>query len=179
MAGSSIFIATPKIVAGKPPVLSKSTHHHALVVWRFDSFEFAFESLGKAHRAQHDAPSVAICCSSASTRGQTGSIVLKFRSVAECNDFFDELLDLNGRKPGSSTDGGDDKNNRCSAALHNLDHNDIQRRRQDTLLYLARLLHDDDFQDFVKNVEDSLTSTEDGAKMLAPFQVGGKTESIV
>jgi hypothetical protein len=110
-----------------------------------------------------------------STRSQTGSIILKFRSVAECNDFFDEMLDMNGRKPGSTKECGDDKAKRGSASLHNMDHKDIQRRKQDTLLYLARLLHDDDFQDFVKNVEDSLSSTEDGAKMLEAFQLGDVT----
>ena len=112
-----------------------------------------------------------------STRSQTGSIVLKFRSVAECNGFFDELLDLNGRKPGSSTECGDDKSERRSPSLHSMDQKDIQRRKQDTLLYLARLLHDDDFQDFVTSVEDSLTSTDDGAKMLAAFQLGDRTDS--
>ena len=61
-------------------------------------------------------------------------------------------------------------NNEESLACE-IDENEVQRRRQDTLLYLARLLHDDDFQAFVQNVEDSLTSTEDGAKLLAAFQV--------
>ena len=112
-----------------------------------------------------------------STRSQTGSIILKFRSVAACNDFFDELLDLNGRKIDPNAKCAED--NSKKVASNAMDGKDIQRRKQDTLLYLARLLHDDDFQDFVKNVEESLTSTDDGTKMLAAFQVVQETESNV
>jgi hypothetical protein len=97
-----------------------------------------------------------------STRSQTGSIVLEFPSMSLCNEFFDELLDLNDRRrqvekpatepaPTNETEGD-------------------ERRTQDTLSYLARLLHDKDFGHFVKSVEESLTSTQDGANMLAAFQ---------
>lgn len=114
-----------------------------------------------------------------STRSQTGSIILKFRSVAACNDFFDELLNLNGRKIRSNVERAEDKTKKGRVASSDMDGKHIQRHKQDTLLYLARLLHDDDFQDFVKNVEESLASTEDGAKMLAAFQVVKETESNV
>ena len=114
-----------------------------------------------------------------STRSQTGSIILKFRSVTACNGFFDELLDLNGRNIGSNAECAKDMSKKSSISSNDMDDKDVQRRKQDTLLYLARLLHDDDFQDFVKNVEESLTSTEDGAKMLGAFQVVEETVSNV
>ena len=105
-----------------------------------------------------------------STRSQTGSIVLQFNSVTAANDFFDELLDLNGRKIGRSTEVS------SNPSPEVMNDEDLQRHKQDTLSYLARLLHDNDFQDFVKNVEKSLTSSEDGAKMLAAFQASDDAE---
>ena len=112
-----------------------------------------------------------------STRSQTGSIVLKFLSVTAVNEFFDELLDLNGRKIGSKVGSTDDetitRNDQVQAVIDTT----IQRRERDTLSYLARLLYDNDFQNFVKHVEKTLMSTDDGIKMLAAFQVGDETES--
>jgi hypothetical protein len=112
-----------------------------------------------------------------STRSQTGSIVLKFLSVTAVNEFFDELLDLNGRKIGSKVGSTGDEANSSNDPVQAVNEATIRRREQDTLSYLARLLYDNDFQNFVKHVEKTLMSTEDGVKMLAAFQVGDETES--
>lgn len=108
-----------------------------------------------------------------SAKSQSGSIVFSFRNEAACNEFFDELLDLNGRKQQVEHD-------KKPAAVANDDAivaaestEEAQRRKQDTLSYLARLLQDKDFGHFVQNMEESLTSSEDGAKMLAAFQTMG------
>jgi hypothetical protein len=108
-----------------------------------------------------------------STRNQTGSIVLAFPSIALCNEFFDELLDLNGRRRFQVVE----KQRPASAEAAQNTESDERRRTQDTLSYLARLLHDKDFGNFVKSVEESLTSTQDGANMLAAFQTAPLDET--
>ena len=110
-----------------------------------------------------------------STRSLTGSIVLKFCSVTACNEFFDELLDLNGRKVSSIVRSTDDEKNVCNS-LQAVNYAANPRHDQNTLSYLARLLYDNDFQKFVKHVENAFMSTDDGVKMLAAFQVGHETE---
>lgn len=103
-----------------------------------------------------------------STRSQTGSIVLAFPTIALCNEFFDELLDLNDRKVVAE-----------KPPISEQDEADTQQRKQDTMSYLARLLHDKDFSHFVKNIEESLVSTDDGARMLMAFQASGDDEQQV
>lgn len=112
-----------------------------------------------------------------STRSQTGSIVLKFCSIMACNEFFDELLDLNGRKISSNARSTDGETNHGNDPAQAVNYTVTQRREQDTLSYLARLMYDKDFQKFVKHVENTFMSTEDGVKMLAAFQVGDESES--
>ena len=45
-----------------------------------------------------------------------------------------------------------------------------KRRKSDTMSYIARLLHDEDFLLFVNQIEDSLNSTQDGQQILRAFQ---------
>jgi hypothetical protein len=101
-----------------------------------------------------------------STRNLTGSIILKFSSVEECNDFFDLLLDLNSCKNDTQETGENSENVRNME----IDLESTQRLKQDINSYIVQLLHNPDFQGFVKKIEQNISSTEDGAKMLAAFQ---------
>mmetsp|Transcript_25041 Transcript_25041/g.37000 ORF Transcript_25041/g.37000 Transcript_25041/m.37000 type:complete len:195 (+) Transcript_25041:62-646(+) len=98
----------------------------------------------------------------------SGSIVLKFHNVETCNEFFDELTKLNIDKirKFDKTNNEEEQNNKPDENEERLQ---IQRRR-DTLDYLIRLLTDEGFGRFVNQVERSLTSTEDGARMLTAFR---------
>jgi len=102
-------------------------------------------------------------------RDHSGSIVLKFQDLQACNAFFDELTKLNFDKIRNF-----DKRNVDEQAKSNGLEEDEERlsnqRKRDTLDYLIRLLNDEGFGHFVNQMEKSLTSTEDGAKMLKAFQ---------
>lgn len=124
------------------------------------------------------------------TRG--GCIVLKFTSLESCLSFWDELVLLNRTVDGNAeTDDGDDNDDHSNnPSKHLLDLASRKKQRYDresasrtasngsTGKYssdykyeefrsmLIRLLHEEDFMDFVNELDDCLTSNADGATML-------------
>jgi hypothetical protein len=95
------------------------------------------------------------------TRG--GCIVFKFTSLEDCISFWDELVMLNASSAEKTT------NN-----IENNDRNKIKNRSSSNTNYkseefrsmIVRLLHEDEFMEFVNELEDCLTYTSDGATML-------------
>jgi hypothetical protein len=107
-----------------------------------------------------------------STR-RAGSIVLQFPSTADCLDFWDELVRC--KHPNRDASAPTDKMTAESTAGSQTEEN-LTRQQQDTLSYLARLLHDPDFGRFVQQIEQMLKSTPDGTKMLEAWEAHSQEE---
>lgn len=118
-----------------------------------------------------------------STGRGTGAVVLKFRSKAECLSFSDRLVSLNpdglsGESRNALADKRpiDDGSNTSAETYSELSKEEEAGRaskvqkRADVLSYMVRLLHDDGFLRFVDDVEQSLTSSEDGPSILAALE---------
>jgi hypothetical protein len=86
------------------------------------------------------------------------ALVLKFRSEQDCLEFADRFMALNPPKV-LSTEGD-------TAGGNLTRHVDSNDQSQEVLFYIARLLHDQDFVDYVNNLESCLASSADGAKIL-------------
>lgn len=90
------------------------------------------------------------------------ALVLKFRSEQDCIEFADRFIALNPPKA-LSTEGDTAAESGDGNLTRHVDSND---QSQEVLFYIARLLHDQDFVDYVNNLESCLTSSVDGAKIL-------------
>jgi hypothetical protein len=90
------------------------------------------------------------------------ALVLKFRSEQECLEFADRFMTLNPPKL-LSKEGDTAVESGAGNLARHVDSND---QSQEVLFYIARLLHDQDFVDYVNNLESCLSSTADGAKIL-------------
>jgi hypothetical protein len=90
------------------------------------------------------------------------ALVLKFRSEQDCLEFADRFTALNPPKV-LSTEGDRTLENGARNLTRHVDSND---QSQEVLFYIARLLHDQDFVDYVNNLESCLASSADGAKIL-------------
>uniref|UniRef100_A0A8J9WZ67 Uncharacterized protein n=1 Tax=Phaeodactylum tricornutum TaxID=2850 RepID=A0A8J9WZ67_PHATR len=88
---------------------------------------------------------------------RTTTVVFRFESDTECLAFSDMFVELNPQVKVHSSKSqhhgttGDDSTT-CQA--------------QDALSFLARLLYDDDFLEYVDHLESCMKSSEDGAKIL-------------
>jgi hypothetical protein len=90
------------------------------------------------------------------------ALVLKFRSEQDCLEFADRFTALNPPKV-LSTEGDRALESRGRNLARHVASND---QSQEVLFYIARLLHDQDFVDYVNNLESCLASSADGAKIL-------------
>jgi hypothetical protein len=90
------------------------------------------------------------------------ALVLKFRSEQDCLEFADRFTALNPPKL-LSTEGDTAAESDGENLTRHVDSND---QSQEVLFYIARLLHDQDFVDYVNNLESCLSSSVDGAKIL-------------
>lgn len=111
------------------------------------------------------------------SRSSSGGLVLKFRNKQDCLEFFDRLIALNpsnesnnGTTESLNTNGdqnGGEIGKRKGLALSLYgDDVAVKRRKFDTMSYIVRLLHDEDFRKFVDDIEQTLTSSPDGASIL-------------
>lgn len=126
------------------------------------------------------------------TTSRGGCIVLKFTSLESCLSFWDELVLLNTTVDATAKadDGDDNYEHSNNPSKHLLDLASRKKQRYDrestssnannitTSKYssdykyeefrsmLIRLLHEEDFMDFVNELDDCLTSNADGASML-------------
>eukprot|EP00543_Licmophora_paradoxa_P015235 CAMPEP_0202479352 /NCGR_PEP_ID=MMETSP1360-20130828/94939_1 /ASSEMBLY_ACC=CAM_ASM_000848 /TAXON_ID=515479 /ORGANISM="Licmophora paradoxa, Strain CCMP2313" /LENGTH=217 /DNA_ID=CAMNT_0049106675 /DNA_START=492 /DNA_END=1142 /DNA_ORIENTATION=- len=121
-----------------------------------------------------------------------GQVCLKFGDVQDCNEFFDRLNQLNQAPVSPDIEealisNDSKKSDKDSAAntdrkrkaimrepldlleMKEQDEEMTKRRKHDTLSYLVRLLHDQDFCQFVDKVENTLMATPGGTKMLENF----------
>jgi hypothetical protein len=89
-------------------------------------------------------------------------LVLKFRSEQDCLEFADRFTALNPPKV-LSTEGDAAAESGGGNLTRHVDSND---QSQEVLFYIARLLHDQDFVDYVNSLESCLASSADGAKIL-------------
>jgi hypothetical protein len=90
------------------------------------------------------------------------ALVLKFRSEQDCLEFADRFTALNPSQILST-----EENQAVESGGGNLTrHVDSDDQSQEVLFYIARLLHDQDFVDYVNNLESCLASSADGAKIL-------------
>jgi hypothetical protein len=90
------------------------------------------------------------------------ALVLKFRSEQDCLEFADRFMVLNPPKL-ISKEGDTAAEIGGGNLTRHVDSND---QSQEVLFYIARLLHDQDFVDYVNNLESCLASSADGAKIL-------------
>jgi hypothetical protein len=90
------------------------------------------------------------------------ALVLKFRSEQDCLEFADRFTALNPPKV-LSTEGDAASESGGGNLTRHVDSND---QSQEVLFYIARLLHDQDFVDYVNSLESCLASSADGAKIL-------------
>lgn len=134
------------------------------------------------------------------TRRGNGSIVLKFQDVTDSIAFFDKLAELNipdlssisvnsdeeskgkeiefhqqkkATKRERLNDTEEDNVEDRNAYLDLLAHKDeatTKRRKTEAMLYIVRLMHDEDFIRFVDQIEENLNSSDDGVKFLRAFQ---------
>lgn len=91
------------------------------------------------------------------------AILLKFRTEKDCLDFSDQFIALNPLdlcigQANDDTGGG--------GGTGNLSQVNAGQQSQEVLFYIARLLHDPDFVNYVDSLESSLESSQDGAKIL-------------
>lgn len=97
------------------------------------------------------------------TRG--GCIVFKFTSLEDCISFWDELVLLNANNSAEkTTDTIIDTNSRNN--IKNSSSNNTNYKSEEFRSMIVRLLHEDEFMEFVNELEDCLTGTSDGATML-------------
>lgn len=100
---------------------------------------------------------------------------------AKHNDTGSPSKKVRKTKSNEDTDIEDLEANERNSLLHLLAHKDesiTKRRKTDAMSYIARLMHDDDFIGFVDQIEESLNSTDDGAKMLRAFQQTPTTDEM-
>jgi hypothetical protein len=90
------------------------------------------------------------------------ALVLKFRSEQDCLEFADRFTALNPSQL-LSTEGDTAAEGGGENLSRHVDSND---QSQEVLFYIARLLHDQDFVDYVNNLDSCLASSADGAKIL-------------
>lgn len=119
-----------------------------------------------------------------SNRRGLGAVVLKFRNVSECIAFSDKLIKLNSDYVFNQTD---DKTIQRPVKRVKIveDGRATTDDTHDTTLgssqssgggsdavrsYIVRLLHDEDFLDFVDNVENSLVSAPDCTRILEALE---------
>jgi len=87
------------------------------------------------------------------------ALALKFRTVKACLEFSDRLMALNPPPEKAVLE------KKTEAVKKTRDHGTASDSRQ-LLSYVGRLLHDEDFADMVDNLEECISSSEDGARML-------------
>ena len=116
------------------------------------------------------------------SRSSSGAIVLKFQSKQDCIEFYDQLVALNPQESdstvnsnGEAASNSDEENDKRrphpSLDLTRYgDESSVKRRKYETMSYIVRLLHNDEFHKFVDNVEATLLSTQDGASILAAMK---------
>jgi hypothetical protein len=103
------------------------------------------------------------------------ALVLKFRSEQDCLEFADRFTALNPPKALLVSKEVDDTV--AESGGQNLTrHIDSHDQSQEVLFYIARLLHDQDFVDYVNNLESCLASSTDGAKILDVLTKAGITD---
>lgn len=124
-----------------------------------------------------------------SSRRGLGAVVFKFRSIAACMSFVDKLIELNSDYVFNQTedrdiqrpvkrlrvchqekDNNNDQSKSCTSdsrtSISNEEEIQSNERSDEIRSYIVRLLHDGDFMDFVDNVEESLSSSPDCARIL-------------
>jgi hypothetical protein len=117
------------------------------------------------------------------SRSSSGGLVLKFRNKEECIGFFDRLVALNPlesnrlsteklNKDGDQNGTEKSKRKGLDLSLY-ADDVSVKRRKFDTMSYIVRLLHDEAFQKFVDDIEQTLLSSQDGAGILAAIKRTG------
>lgn len=87
------------------------------------------------------------------------AMILRFQSLQECLDFSDRFVALNPLSV--ATDATKEQRDGTTE-----DDAAAAEQNQQVFFYMARLLHDQDFIDYVDNLEACLSSSEDGMKML-------------
>ena len=94
------------------------------------------------------------------SRRRTRAMVLKFQTLHDCQEFSDRFVELNPPivAPASS----------AREQHHGVAH---EQEQQDIVSYIVRLLHSQDFLQFVHKLETLVTSTTDGAKILEALGV--------
>ena len=96
-----------------------------------------------------------------SSRKSAGAIVLKFESIKDCSAFVDQLVHLNNEEYTNQTSKLVKEQEESSSTAKKTT---STSSKPEILSHIARLLHDDEFMDFVDHVEDRLIESSSDFK---------------
>ena len=98
------------------------------------------------------------------SKQRSRAILLVFASIQDCREFSDCFVRLNPTSTPTSTSHGQQPQQPQSVEF--VDESRLEQDQLRLFSYITRLLHDDDFLQFVHRLETLISSTKDGGEML-------------
>lgn len=89
------------------------------------------------------------------SKSQTKALVLRFDSIQDCLDFSDKFIELNSTSEENEED-------QCDV--------DDGPDNEAVMAHIIRMMHESSFTSLVNNLETTLSSTEDGTRLLESWK---------